>query len=518
MRIRGVVAVALLVVLAHASARAGDLEDAVTLRSQGRLDEAVAKYRAAASADPGGEIAAIGLSETLLALGRHDEAAAALDAALAKNASSVPLMIAKVRALVEGADAAAARRTVDVTVKPEVAAKAAEARKWVDLALMRDPKYVPGRVLEVRLMRHEFGEETAEARRRLEAVVESAPEDAEANYQLGMMLFRAAARNNTDKSLWASAEKRLRASFAADPTRGLALYNAALSSAWQGRYESYDADVAKAVELLPGNDDPLASIDRRYAKDATKRIPIFRRLAEKLPQDAGVAIHLALALSMTGRDEEGLKLLEAQRANYPQSAAVALGLAYFHLTAGKKDAAVEAALLAAKLCKSDADRPVYDSLDALLVRTTQLSPEQRDSIWLAISQAFPREVNAPNNAGIWFRDVAGNPAKSLEWFVRALAVAPEDVMLMNDVAIAYQGGAEADLDKSEEYFRKAIAAAKKNKIDHPDRSRGYGLAVDNLVKLLASQKRVKDLTALGHDLKDDPRSESILQLADSLRR
>ena len=196
----------------------------------------------------------------------------------------------------------------------------------------------------------------------------------------------------------------------------------------------------------------------------------------------------------------------------------ALCLALFHLSAGKKDAAVAAALEAAALCKSDADRPVYDQLDSMIVKTTQLTPDQRNAIWKAIVQAFPREVNAPNNAGIWFRDAAGDPKKSLEWFVKALEIAPEDVMLMNDVAIAYQFGADADLDKSEEYLRKAIAAARKNGIDKPDRSKGYTLAVDNLVRLLASQKRVKDLLALGAELKDDPRSGSIQQLAEGLRR
>jgi thioredoxin-like negative regulator of GroEL len=519
MRVRIVGAGVMVVLLAVASARAGDLEDAESLRSQGRLEDAATKYRAAAKTDPAGEKAALGLSRTLLELHRYDEAAAAVDAALAKNTASVPLMLAKIRALVDGADAAAARRTVDVAVRPEVVAKSAEARKWVDLLLAKDPKSVPGRILEVRLSRHERGEETADARARLEQVVADAPADADANFQLGMLLFRAAARNNSDKTLWAAAEKPLRAAFAADSSNGLAVLNAARAAAWQGRYDAaYDADLEKAAELLRGDDEPLVAIDRRWAKDATKRIPVFTRLAAKFPDDAGVAFHLAMALNAMGRDEDGLKILEAQREKYPASASVALAVAEFHLAAGKKDAAVEAMLRAAALCKSDADRPVYDRIDSIVVRTTQLSPEQRDTIWAAIAKALPHEVNAPNNAGIWFRDTAGDPAKSLEWFLKALEIAPEDVMLLNDVAIAYQAGASPDVDKSEQFFRRAIATARKNGIDKPERSKGYTLAVDNLVKLLASQKRAKDLLALGKELKDDPRSESILQLAESLRR
>jgi tetratricopeptide repeat protein len=519
MRWGNAVVVPVLFAVAARAAWGGDLEDAADLRAKGRLDDAVAKYRAAA-ADGTSKAAALGLSETLLLLRRWDDAAAAVDAALKKDPADATLLLAKVRALVEGAEAEAKRPTPDGALRPETAAKVADARKCLTPVLAKDAKSVPARVLDARLVGLERGAESAEPRRRLELVLADASADGEANFRLALVLFQTAGRNNKDKALWASAEKCFRAAFAADPANGRALFDAAMCAAWQGRYDQqYLDDLERAALLLPDDEAPLMRVDTYYSKDATKRIPIYTRLLAKHPDDSAANYHMALALDAVGHGEDGQKLLDDLCTRQPKSPALRLNLAQFQLGAGRKDQFVENALRAVALCNGDAGRDVYDHLDLLLVRARKeaLSPDERDKLWTALFAQYPHEVNAPNNAGLWFRDVAKEPARSLTWFVKALAIAPEDTMLLNDVGLAYEGLEKPDLAKAEESFRKAIAVARKNGVDRPDASQGYNLAVENLVNLLEKQKRAADMRAVAKELKDDPRVDSILSRADKLR-
>jgi len=517
MRTSGMVVVSLLLAAAGRTAMCGDLEDAADLRAKGRLEDAVVKYRAAAG-DGTSKAAALGLSETLLQLRRWDEAAAAVDPALKKDPADTALLLAKVRALVESAESDASRPTIDGALRPETAAKVADARKSLTPALAKDAKSVPGRVLDARLVRLDRGEESSEPRRRLEMVVADAPLDAEANFRLGLLLFRTA-RRSKDKALWASAEKCLRAAFAADPANGRALLNAAICAAGQERYDQYLDDLEHAALLLPDDEAPLAKIDACFVKDVAKRIPVYTRLLAKRPDDSAANYHLALTLNEMGRGEEGQKVLEDLCTRQPKSAALRMNLAEFQLGMKKREDFVANALRAVALCNGDADRGVYDRLDFLLVRVRKelLSPDERDKLWTALVTRYPRELNAPNNAGNWFLDAAKDAARSLAWFEKALKIAPDDPTLLNDVGLSYQAFAQPDLAKAEGAFRKAIAVARKSGVDRPDASQGYNLAVDNLVKLLADQKRAKDLLALGHELKDDPRAEQILALADKVR-
>lgn len=462
---------AMLAILA-ATALAGDVEDGEALRAQGRFVEALASFEKAAAASP----ASIPLlSRAYDDLGRHAESVRAFDAALAKDPKSIVARALRARAM----DA----RPDPESFLPNVAGGS-----------------LPAKTL-------------------LESLVAEAPKDADANWEMGRWWFRQAGAKRSDKELWAKAETCFRAAFEARPDFGKAFLHATYAQAWQGATRKVLAPAyEKAALLLPGDDGPLKKL-AELNPQAIDRMQVFGRLLAKRPRDPTLATRQVEALVQEKRADDAFALLDAMEKAGPDDPWPGALRGQVLIATGKQDDGVAALVASVEKSRRVLDRRLYDILDLYAARMPQLTPEQRARIWTALSQAFPREPNALNNAGFWFLRAGKDANKAVEWYLRALDASPKDPAVMNDLGICHDEGFLDVPAKAEEWYRKAVAAAKERGLANPERCTGYKDAVDNLVKLLVRLKRAKDLLAFADEsLKDDPRYKGVKALATTLAR
>jgi hypothetical protein len=497
----------LVVLLAAVPLHADDLSDAAALEKAGKLQEAAAAY--AKSEKPAAVAATV---RVLLRLGRPADAEKAAAAALAKSPEDAVLLVARAEARLGSCEAATAQKA-DASATMD---RAYEGQEWVDKALKKDAKSVAARVLSARYIGFITGDSSDAARKLLETVVAEDPKAAEAWFELGRYFARKAG-NKKDDDLWGRAEKAFLAAADADPSRGDAWINAGRAKGWLGRGKPEVAECFEKAALAMPNDMTPLTLLAKWSASPQASVEAHKRLDTARPNDRCIRLSLALAHDKTGKTGEGTAIFDKAISASPADPVLPLDKGSFLLQANLAEPAVAAYVRAIETAGPGPNREVYDTIDLVATRTKGLSAEQRRALWDALTKKWPKELQAPNNAAVWFRDVALDFPASAAWYERALAAAPEDVMLLNDAGLVYWApGYLNDAAKGEPYFRRAIAAAKKQGVAKPDANVGYRDAVDNLVKLLRAGKRAADLRALADEIQGDPRCEGIRQVAASV--
>jgi tetratricopeptide (TPR) repeat protein len=500
-------------------APAGEFEDGRALWREGRFAEALPLLEKAAAAAPGDADRLEGVATTLLSLARFAEAPRAFDAALAKEPAAVPLLLGRARAALLAMDQAAAEHQ-DPWI---VYALLDGANRDLEAVLAKDPKSVSARALKARGLFSSpegggdaiAGFEKKQATALLEGALADAPGDAEANREMGHFLFHQAGADTKNKALWADSEKRFRAAFQARPDDGWSFLQATFAMAWQGASRRNLSDAyEKAFDLNPGEIGPLRKLVE-MEKGLPAQLAVLDRLRGKRPGDSVVLSACAGTLLQAGRGKDAYAILKSAEEAAPADPWPAAIRGQLLLAEGKVPEGLAELQAAVGKGRAVFDRRLYQSVDFVAVRAEKgLAPGQRDALWTALFEAFPREADGPNNAGNWFRRNAKDGAKSAAWYARALTVRPDDPALLNDMGQVHEADLLNDAAKCESFYRSAVESAEKLGINDPDRCTGYKDAVDNLAKLLVRLKRGPDLLAYADQhLKKDPRYEGIRALA-----
>lgn len=496
--------------LCASAALAGDLEDAQALQQAGKFEEALPKYEAAAKADATNAAAALGLSQVLAGLGRYDEAAKAVDAARKANPGNAGLCAAKGRAYMLRAIKEEASAEPDGNL---IEGLRSDAVRWAVEALKADAKCVEALLLRGQLFQAETNEKQAQMF--FEQAVASDPKSFDAAFELANFWYMTAGRDQTNKSLWAQAEKAFASALALDPSSARTAANLAHCKAWQGQpQKDVSAAYQKAIELAPDDENLL---DKLYRwTPVGDRAAVFQKLADAAPQNVTRKLYLAFALMGARQHKKALDALEAASKLEPQNPYVPLNEGDVTLDEGKRlDDAIDFYLEALSLFKGKGAIPdgPYLKLSATVgFENQKLSVSQREKLWTALWKLFPDRYDAANTAGLWFRDVGKDYKQSLEWYLRAAKVATDDACVQNDTGLIYHYHMN-DFDKAEPYYRRAIEIGKEKGYDcNAPKPPGMGFrdAINNMYKILAAQKRWKDLKKFAED--DVPASHPLREM------
>lgn len=489
-----------------ASARAGDVEDGQALQQAGKFDEALAKFQAAVKADPTDGAAALGLSQVLAGLGRYDEAARAVDPARKAHPENVALVVAKGRAYLLAAMNGAAAAEPD---QGQVDSYQADAEKWANQALKTDPKNSDALVLRGQL--HQRVGSDDQAKMFFEQAASADPKSFDAAYELARYWFTQAGKDNKNLDLWTRAEEAFLGALRIDPKSPMALVNVAHCKAWR-RAPAKDVSLAylRALEASPKDEAILKNAYKWTPVE--ERVAVMQKLAEAMPHDVTRKLYLAYAMAtpQAKQYEKARDVLEAASRIDPKSPYVPLCEGDVTMAWGKTDEAIDFYVEAMTLFAGKIDDATYGKLAGTIAfQGKSLTVEQREKLWTALWKLFPTRYDAMNNAGLFFRDIAKDYEKSLEWYLRAAKVAPDDVCIQNDTGLIYHYHMK-DFDKAEPYYRKAVEIGKAKGYDcnaGNDPDRGFRDAVNNLHLILAAQKRWHDLRKFAEE--DVPESHPL---------
>jgi tetratricopeptide (TPR) repeat protein len=498
MRTTSLLAAALGFVLLSGVALAGDLDEAQKLKEAGQFEEAAALFEKAAAADPGSAEAALGLTETLAGLGRYDDALAAVNKGLARNAEHVELLLARARTHLLVADKRNAEGADPSLILSD---SVAEADLSLKAALNVDPKNADARVLKAKVFRYQGGGDSAESKNLLEEVVAENPDHFDAHWDLGKYHLQQGAMVQKDAAAagphWTAAEAHFRRCAEIDPKSGGAHWECANAMAWQRKpAPEVAAEYAQAAAKSPGNEKVLNQLYRWSGTDKAKRVEMFQGVAAARPAEPLVAIFLAFAQKEAGDVDGGLKTLAEAEKAMPDAPYVPLNTGHLLLDKSDTDGAVAAYERAVAAAPQFA-KGLFDDLNGKAFQGQGFTPSQREKIWMALWQKWPDVVDTANNAGLWYRDVGRDYKKSSSWYLRAVEAAPESPQVLNDTALILDQYLK-EFEMAEPYYRRAIQAGAeqgRNWRGGDVEDTGYRDAINNFGKMLVGQKRWADLEA-----------------------
>jgi tetratricopeptide (TPR) repeat protein len=493
---------ALVLVLASA-ALAGDLEDGKALQAAGKFEEALAKLEAASKADPTSADAALALSQVLAGLGRYEAAAKAVDAARKAHPENAALPAAKARAYLLLLEKEKAKETSEdpneVPDEALVESYREDVQKWAKAAMAVDAKCVEALVVMGLYQQHYGGEGRGNEEQAIinfEMAAAADPRNFDAVFRLGELWFAKAEQDKKNADFWSKADSYFFTALKLDPKSMAAAEKSAHCKAW---LKSPAADVVaayrRALALNPENDKLLKQIYDWSAVD--DRAPVFQELVDAAPKNVARRIYFAYALSSPpwNNHDKALEVLDQAASIEPKNAFIPLTQADICLGAGRIDPALNFYEKSVTLFERNIDDTRYDRLAFLPVKTKAMTDPQRDRLWTILWKGFPARAGAANNAGLYYRD-SKKAKESLEWYLRAVEAAPDDVCIQNDTGLIYHYNLN-ELDKAEPHYRKAIALGKEKKLDdnepRKDPDRGYHDALNNLAILLAKQKKWAEL-------------------------
>jgi tetratricopeptide (TPR) repeat protein len=201
--------------------------------------------------------------------------------------------------------------------------------------------------------------------------------------------------------------------------------------------------------------------------------------------------------------DKAIAALEDAQKIEPKNARLYVDEGDVRVASGKPDDGIEnyqeALAILGKDIVKDENSDVAKKLGYTVGMGKTLNPEQRDKLWVLMWKSCPDHPSLWSDVAVSYRD-GGNglpkdSRKALEWYLRAVAVAPEDAAIQNDTGVIYDYNLEQP-DKGEPYYRKAVEIGKREGYDWNSAKSpqiGYRDSINNLAKLLEKQKRWKDL-------------------------
>jgi tetratricopeptide (TPR) repeat protein len=487
--------VPLLLVLLAGFASAGDFEDGKALKEAGKFEEALPKLEAAVKADATNPDAALALSQVLTGLGRYEDAAKAVDPARKAHPENAALPAAKGRAyflliMQEKAkdDEERDQGLID-NYKEDV-------QKWAKAAMSVDPNNLEA-LMTMGLYQQEFGDPT-QAQINFEKAVSVAPQSFDAAFALAEFWFMSANKDKKNLELWTRAEAGFFTATKLDPKSARAAANLAHCKAWlKAPGKDVGAAYMRAYELSSPPDDKLLRKAYQWTP-SEDRADMCQKLVDAAPNDFTLRLFLATAFAEPPwkNFQKAIDTLDAAGKLDPKSPYVPLNQGEIYVKWGKFDEAIGAFQRAIDLYGGEIDDGDYLKMAYTFPLDTKgVTNEQREKIWHALTKGFPKRAGAANNAGLYYRDGAKDAKKSLEWYVRASEIAPDDVCILNDTGLIYHYELK-QYDKAMPYYRKAVEIGKSKGMDdngQKDPDRGYRDAMNNIAKVLQLTKKWADL-------------------------
>jgi tetratricopeptide (TPR) repeat protein len=224
---------------------------------------------------------------------------------------------------------------------------------------------------------------------------------------------------------------------------------------------------------------------------------MFETVVAARPDEASPVIFLAWAQHENGDTPAALKTLSAAEKRMPGRPFLAYNRGQFLMAQNKSDGAFDAYVDAIDAAP-EFTRDLYIQINDRAFRGAGFTPGQREKLWTALWTKWPDQFEAPNAAGLWYRDTANDYKQSAAWYPRAVEANPESPQVLNDTALIldqYLG----EHEMAEPYYRRAIAAGEAQGRDFRggDGSDydeiGYRDAINNFGRMLRKQERWKDL-------------------------
>jgi tetratricopeptide (TPR) repeat protein len=267
--------------------------------------------------------------------------------------------------------------------------------------------------------------------------------------------------------------------------------NHAHCKAWQGLPpKDVAAAYLQALALAP---EDRQILHKAYTyTPAAERAAAMQKLVDERPKDVWRLIYLAHAQMGAKEHAKAFDALELASRLAPEDPYVALD-------EGKDlDKAIDFYCEAISLFKArgGVDQSVYQRLAGpVAFEHKALSAAQRDKLWSHLWKAAPDRYDAMNNAGLWYRDLGKDYERSLEWYLRAAAVATEDACVQNDTGLIYHYHFK-EYRKAEPFYRNAVRIGREQGLawDAPrPPGMGYRDGLNNLALILIAEKRWDDL-------------------------
>ncbi len=464
-------------------------QDAAALAAKGRalLEKgdypgAKAAFLAAVEKDPKAPEARRGAAEALLGLGDSDQALKqayeGLDLLGNRDAG---LWLLAARCFLQKGETLPADRA------DEIASALADARAKADLAIRNDPSLNAARAVLARACR--LSGDLERAGKVLAEGLEKEPRSFDLLFEKGMANLKAGLYPTALESFGKAAE--------ADPSSAEARYQMGITHAWLRQNEDACTCFLKAALLDPLSGRFLSSLGK-YAGDDAGRVRWFRDLLKQKPDHAWGHAYFAfyLASAKTRDDAAAVEASKKAMSLRKDDANLVAWHGQVLDLLGKDE---EARAWYRRAMERDATLVVaYEKLSqwALDPRSGASMKERRDLIpFLA-----KRKSGDPffwNNVGFLYRETK-DYKDSLENYLRAAALAPDDQAIQNDTGLIYLYHGRScgeDPRKSLPFFLRTLALVDE---DGQEPTIGYRDSLQNLARYY-------------HEVEPDP--EKVLEYA-----
>jgi tetratricopeptide (TPR) repeat protein len=341
-----------------------------------------------------------------------------------------------------------------------------DARAKASEALKRDPGLALARVVFSRACR--LSGDSVSATAVLEEGLAKAPADFDLQFEMGMVLLK--------KTLYDDALRAFSAAAAADPKSGEAQFQRGVALAFLKRWDEAIEAMAKAAVLDPANRRALKNLGT-WAKD--KSIPHLRTIVKEKPDHAWAHAYLAYYLAY-GKDEAGaLKESKAAMGLAPEDAELIGWHGQIVDVLGRKEEALawhRKALQKNAACELSW-KALYEF--ALHPKSTGKMDDRKEMMEFLV-KTRPDDAMLWNNIGLFYRDTARDPRKSLDAYLKAAEGAPNDQGIQNDTGLIYlYHGKSIGVDRTLAlpYFQRCLALVRE---ENQDPEMGYRDTLENL--------------------------------------
>jgi tetratricopeptide (TPR) repeat protein len=293
------------------------------------------------------------------------------------------------------------------------------------------------------------------------------------------------AKWNFESRQWAEADRQFAKILETAPTDGRARLCGTIAKAQlNAPIDVLEKGYLDAARLLPEENEPLQRLADLHPKDRDKKLELLAKVVADNPKAAWARVWIAYVLRKEApRDEkQALATLRDAEKIAPSNAAVHQHLAEtLEETGAASDAVTEYTLAVENSAAGNAA-----GASAALDRLLHFAPGAADVPLAARERAYdalvaknPESGSYGNNAGLWFRDLGKDYAKSIKYYLAAVKAQPDDQDYLNDAALIYLFHLTDRREECLPMFEKVVRLVEK---DGAKPARGYWDALENLCK------------------------------------
>lgn len=293
------------------------------------------------------------------------------------------------------------------------------------------------------------------------------------------------AKWNFESRQWAEADRQFAKITELAPTDGRArLCGTIAKAAMNAPLDVLEKGYLDAARLLPEENEPLQRLADLHPKERDKKLELLGKVVADNPKAVWARVWIAYVLRKeTPADpKQALATLREAAKIAPASPAVHQHLAETLEETGAASEAVVEYTLAVENCVAGNAAAVSAALDRLL----HFAPGSKDVPLAVRERAYdalvaknPESGAYGNNAGLWFRDVGRDYAKSIKYYLAAVKAQPDDQDYLNDCALIFLFHLTERRAECLPMFERVVRLVEK---DGAKPMRGYWDALENLCK------------------------------------